>query len=79
MIAFRLIWIISKTFHPSKMIVPYSTRGSIMNRFNLMTYTAALALALCACVSTSKSGAAGTARQHMSVISTPAIGNLVKS
>lgn len=50
-----------------------------MNRFNLMTYTAALALALCACVSTSKSDVAGTARQHMSVISTPAIGNLVKS
>jgi len=50
-----------------------------MNRFNLLTYTAALAMALCACVSNTKSGASGSASQQMSVISTPAVGSLAKS
>jgi len=50
-----------------------------MNRFNLLTCTAALALLLGACVSTTKSVAGGMQRQHMSVISIPAVGNLVES
>lgn len=36
-----------------------------MNRFNLLTWTAALALALCACVSTTKPRVHGAQRQPM--------------
>ena len=32
-----------------------------MNRFNLMTFTAAVALAICACVSSTKAGGEPTA------------------
>lgn len=79
MIAFPLIWIRSQIFHQSKMIVPNLTKGTTMNRFNLLTYTAALALALGACVSTTKPGAVGTQRQQTLVISVDAVGQTVKS
>ena len=79
MIAFPLIWIRSKIFHQSKMIVPNLTKGMIMNRFNLLTYTAALALALGACVSTTKPGAAGTQRHQALVVSVDAVAKVVKS
>ena len=50
-----------------------------MNRFNLLTYTAALALALGACVSPAKPGAVGTQRHQTLVISVDTVGNTVKS
>nr|WP_315219478.1 hypothetical protein [uncultured Duganella sp.] len=50
-----------------------------MNRFNLLTYTAALAVALGACVSTTKPGVAGAQRQQMSVTSADAVVKMVKS
>ena len=61
------------------MIVPNLTKGTIMNRFNLLTYTAALALALGACVSPAKPGAVGTQRHQTLVISVDTVGNTVKS
>ena len=79
MIAFPLIWIRSKIFHQSKMIVPNLTKGMIMNRFNLLTFTAALALALGACVSTTKPGAVGTQRHQTLVVSADAVVTMVKS
>lgn len=50
-----------------------------MNRFNLLTYTAALALALGACVSTTKPGAVGTQRHQTLVVSVDAVAKMVKS
>ena len=50
-----------------------------MNRFNLLTYTAALAMALCACVSNTKSGPAGSASEQMSLMAPPAVGSFAKS
>jgi len=79
MIASGLIWIRSKIFHQSKMIVPNLTKGMIMNRFNLLTYTAALALALGACVSTIKPGAVGAHRQQSLAVSADTVAKLVKS
>lgn len=61
------------------MIAPNLTKGMIMNRFNLLTYTAALALALGACVSTTKPGAAGTQRHQTLVVSMDAVAKIVKS
>ena len=50
-----------------------------MNRFNLLTYTAALALALGACVSTTKPDVVGAQRQQMLVISVDTVAKTVKS
>ncbi|SEN83918.1 hypothetical protein SAMN05428959_103369 [Duganella sp. CF517] len=50
-----------------------------MNRFNLLTCTAALALALGACVSTAKPGVPGARHQQMSMISAYAVTDTVKS
>ncbi|MEV4783235.1 hypothetical protein [Burkholderia sp. LMU1-1-1.1] len=50
-----------------------------MNRFNLLTYTAALALALGACVSTTKPGVVGAQRQQMLVIFVDTVAKTVKS
>ncbi|HWW71694.1 MAG TPA: hypothetical protein VN089_17270 [Duganella sp.] len=41
-----------------------------MNRFNLMTYTAAVALAISACASASRPGALGAQRQQLLLAST---------
>ena len=61
------------------MIVPSLTKGTIMNRFNLLTYTAALALALGACVSTTKPGALGAQREQMPVVAAHAVTKMIKS
>jgi len=50
-----------------------------MNRFNLLTYTAALALALGACVSTTKPGVVGAQRQQMLSIYVDTAAKTVKS
>lgn len=50
-----------------------------MNRFNLLTYTAALALALGACVSTTKPGALGAQREQMPVVAAHAVTKMIKS
>ena len=49
-----------------------------MNRFNLLTYTAALALALGACVSTIKPGVSDAHRQQLLVASVEPVEKIVK-
>ena len=44
-----------------------------MNRFNILTYTAALALALSACASITKPSALGAQRQQLLVVSADAV------
>jgi hypothetical protein len=61
------------------MIVPNLTKGTLMNRFNLLTYTAALALALGACVSTTKPAVSGAHRQQAVVASVHAVEKIVES